>query len=131
MILNDLAYDCEAKPGTVRLAVADERLEESKADRLWNARPIVPYADFKAAVNRTKFHADRRFCRRSRLAGVQQQVEHDAFQFFGVEHARHVVIGLQGDIDAAKFRLAMNGVDGLTDNLRQVGGHRRDGATLR
>src|SRR4051812_2417871 len=87
MLLHDVVDDGEAKADALLLAVADEGLKQTAGNLLRNTRAVVGHANLGAVVGDGAAHVDPSGTGGHRLRRVEEQIEHHALEFCGIEPA--------------------------------------------
>ncbi len=130
VVVDDLADDGEAEAGAVGFAGADEGVEDVIADGRRDAGALVDDANLEGVAATLHLDEDAVMAFRSGFTGIQEQIEKDALEFPGVEHAFDIAIGDHDYLAIAEFGANFHGVDGATQYLVEAGGDRGDGAPL-
>ena len=130
MVLDDFADDGQAQASAIGLAKADEGIEQGVADASGYAVAIVVDANFEGIAGVFGLHGDGTLGIRGGFTGIENEVEKDAFQLPGVEHAFQILGSQEDNADLAEFGFRVDGLNGAADNLVNASKGRSDGIAL-
>ena len=112
MVVDNLTHNGQAQACAIRFAKTDEGVEKRVLDTFGYAWPIIADPNLEGAAFFIDSNSDRPVYVRSRLTGIQDQVEEDALELTGVEHSLEIVRGHQGNLGIAEFRFRMDCFNG-------------------
>src|ERR1700733_1565489 len=115
--MNNFLDDRESQTRAAWLSRANERVEQRRANGIWNPSAIIRDADLKSLRRRMNINPNLALPRYRRFASIQDKIKKRAFDLFRIEHAFHVAGSADGNIAVTELGTGEHGVNRATHSL--------------